>query len=88
MIWQTSEELDLDIAKRIQIIRKRKKITQKQLAIRSNVSLGSIKRFEITGEISLISLTRICSALGVEDELRNLFTKHTYANIDEIINEQ
>ena len=47
----------------------------------SGVSYGSIKRFEATGQISLISLIKIATALGVADELRELFTDVPYRNI-------
>ncbi|MFR8652297.1 helix-turn-helix transcriptional regulator [Agathobacter rectalis] len=69
-------------------MRKRKKITQKQLAARSGVSLGSLKRFEQSGEISLQSLTKIAIALDVENELEDLFNNVPFASIEEVINEQ
>lgn len=53
----------------------------------SGVSYGSIKRFEAIGQISLISLIKIATALGVADELRELFTDVPYRNIQEVINE-
>ena len=77
-----------DIAQKIVRLRKRKKITQKQLAARSGVSLGSLKRFEQSGEISLQSLTKIAIALDVENELEGLFDNVPFASIEEIINEQ
>ena len=40
----------------------------------SGVSYGSIKRFEMTGKISLLSLTKIAMALDIADELRGIFT--------------
>ena len=43
---KTWTEINNDIAQKIVRLRKRKKITQKQLAARSGVSLGSLKRFE------------------------------------------
>ena len=46
-----------------------------KLASMSGVSYGSIKRFETTGQISLISLTKIAMALDIADELRNIFYK-------------
>ena len=49
---KTWTEINNDIAQKIVRLRKRKKITQKQLAARSGVSLGSLKRFEQSGEIS------------------------------------
>ena len=64
----------MEIADRIVRLRKRKKISQKELAVRSGVSLGSLKRFEQTGEISLKSLTMLSIALGVEGELDALFS--------------
>lgn len=47
---KTWTEINNDIAQKIVRLRKRKKITQKQLAARSGVSLGSLKRFEQSGE--------------------------------------
>ena len=53
----------------------------------SGVSYGSIKRFETTGQISLLSLTKIAIALDLADELRNIFTQVPYKDIQEVINE-
>ena len=57
------------------------------MAKMSGVSYGSIKRFEQTGQISLLSLTRIAMALDIAGELRNLFTEVPYRDIQEVINE-
>lgn len=84
---KTWTEINNDIAQKIVRLRKRKKITQKQLAARSGVSLGSLKRFEQSGEISLQSLTKIAIALDVENELEGLFDNVPFASIEEIINE-
>ena len=81
-------EINNEIAGKIIRLRKRKKISQKELALRSGVSLGSVKRFEQSGEISLQSLTKIAIALGVEDELLNLFDDVPFESIEEVINEQ
>ena len=85
---KTWAEINNDIAQKIVRLRKRKKITQKQLATRSGVSLGSLKRFEQSGEISLQSLTKIAIALDVENELEGLFDNVPFASIEEVINEQ
>ena len=87
LIWETAEELDQKLAKRIRNIRKRRSISQEKLAAMSGVSYGSVKRFETTGQISLVSLTKITMALGIADELRALFTEVPYRNIQEVINE-
>lgn len=85
---KTWTEINNDIAQKIVRLRKRKKITQKQLAARSGVSLGSLKRFEQSGEISLQSLTKIAIALDVENELEGLFDNVPFASIEEVTNEQ
>ncbi len=43
------------------------------------------KRFETTGQISLLSLTRLSIALGCSDEIRELFTEVPYLSIEEVI---
>ena len=86
-IWETAEELDQKLAQRVRNIRKRRSISQEKLASMSGVSYGSIKRFETSGQISLISLTKIAMALDIEDDIRNLFTTVPYRDIQEVINE-
>ena len=87
IIWETPEETILDLANRVKRIRKRRKISQEELAIKSDVSFGSIKRFESTGQISLISLVKITYALDLIDEIKNLFTNVEYKSIDEVLND-
>lgn len=86
-IWETAEELDLKLAQRVRNIRKRRSISQEKLASMSGVSYGSVKRFESTGQISLLSLTKIAMALDIADELRNIFSQVPYRDIQEVINE-
>ena len=85
---KTWKEINNEVASNVQKLRKRKKISQKELAERSGVSLGSIKRFEQTGEISLQSLTKIAIALRAEEELESLFTNANFESIEEILNGQ
>ena len=87
LVWETAEELDQKLAKRVRYVRKRRSISQEKLAKMSGVSFGSVKRFETTGQISLLSLTKIAMALDMADELRNLFTQVPYKDIQEVINE-
>ena len=87
-IWETPEEIDLAIAQRMRSIRKRKHLTQEQLSERSNVSYGSIKRFETTGQISLISLTKLAVALNGTEDLKRLFAEVKYGSIEEVIRER
>lgn len=87
LVWETAEELDQKLAQRVRNIRKRRSISQEKLASMSGVSYGSIKRFETTGMISLLSLTKIAMALDMADELRDIFTSVLYRDIQEVINE-
>lgn len=87
LVWETAEELNQKLADRVRNIRRRRFISQQKLANISGVSYGSIKRFEQTGQISLLSLTRIAMALDIAGELRNLFTEVPYQDIQEVINE-
>ena len=87
LIWETAEEIDMKLAGRIRGIRKRRSISQKKLSEMSGVSYGSIKRFETTGQISLLSLTKLAFALNEVDEIRNLFTDVPCRSIQEVINE-
>jgi len=63
-------------------------LSQTALAERSCVSLGSIKRFEGSGEISLAALVRIAAVLGYEADFDKLFTRRNYQSIDEILAER
>ena len=87
-VWETPEEINLALAKRLSRIRKRRNLSQVQLSEKSNVSYGSIKRFETSGQISLLSLTRLCVALNCVDEIRNLFTQVEYGSIEEVLRER
>ena len=62
----------MDIAKRMRARRKEQKLSQVQLSRRSDVSLGTLKRF----------------ALGCENDFDALFAKKGYSSIQEVINEQ
>ena len=75
---QTPKEIQMQIAKKIRAIRKRRKISQKALSEKSGVSLGSVKRFETSGEISL----------EIDDKLIHLFEDVPFLSIEEIINGQ
>ena len=86
--WETVDEMLLKLASRVRNVRRRKKISQEELAKISNVSFGSIKRFETTGQISLYSLTKIAVSLDCAEEIRKLFSNVEYKSIEEIINEE
>ncbi|MDP3312562.1 helix-turn-helix domain-containing protein [Lutibacter sp.] len=53
-----------EISQKHRVLRKEAAMTQSELAERSGVSLGSIKRFERSGQISLESLLKLIHLLG------------------------
>lgn len=69
------------------MVRRRKAmhISQADLSRRSGVSLGSIRRFEQQGQISLASLVSIAYALKCEGNFDRLFAEPYYASMDDII---
>ena len=83
---KTPNEIAKNLVKKIKQQRKKLRISQENLAQKSGVSLGSIKRFETKYEISLQSFIKIAIALDLDNDFENLFTQKTYASIDEVIN--
>ena len=73
-ILKTPQEVRCDIAVRAQARRLALNMSQKELAARSGVSLGSVKRFETTGEISLSSLLSIAMVLNDLEAFAGLFS--------------
>jgi transcriptional regulator with XRE-family HTH domain len=80
-------EMRHQLAQRIKILRKQKKYSQQELAERSNVSLGSYKRFEKSGQISLESLMRIAFILNRLEEFEKLFVPNNLDEIEKLFNE-
>ncbi len=83
---KTPNDIAKELVEKIKQHRKKLKISQAQLASKSGVSLGSIKRFESKYEISLNSFIKILIALNLEQDLENIFTQKNYNSIDEVIN--
>ncbi len=88
LFFKTPNEIQKMIASNERKCRKAAKLTQEQLSEKSGVSLGSLKRFETTGEISLHSLLKLAVVLEQEREFMELFEKKQYNSIQEVIDEQ
>ena len=76
------------LVQRIRARRREGRLSQAVLSQKAAVSLGSVKRFENTGEISLTSLLRIAAVLGYESDFDKLFERKNYQSLDEILNEK
>jgi transcriptional regulator with XRE-family HTH domain len=87
IVLKTPQEMAVDAATRFKDMRKAKKITIKDLSRNSGVPYSTIRRFESSGEISFLSLVKIVSTIGEDEEIANLFTRRIPASIEEIIRE-
>jgi transcriptional regulator with XRE-family HTH domain len=78
-----------ELAQKHKILRKEAGYSQSELALRSGVSLGSIKRFEATGQISLDSLLRTCHVLNrLEDFDMLLNSKSNLKAIEKLFSDK
>ena len=80
---ETESSIIEKLIQRVKLRRKELKCTQKELAKRSGVSYASIRRFETSGDISLISLIRIAHALNCLEDFNNLFKYEQISNLKE-----
>ena len=71
-LLKTSQEVQKELSNKFKQKRLDKNLTQEGLSERSGVSLGTLKRFENTGEISLQSLLKIALILNVLEEFDNI----------------
>jgi transcriptional regulator with XRE-family HTH domain len=73
---KTPQDFRLSIAEKAKKQRLLLNLTQAELAIRSGVSLGSIKRFEQNGLISLKSLLELALVLEKMEGFEHLFSQN------------
>ena len=73
-----------ELAQRTRALRKEHKMSQSELAQRANVSLGSYKRFESSGHISLDSLLKIAFILGKLCDFEIVFQISKNKNLEKL----
>lgn len=79
----TPNEVAKALAKRHKALRKQLKLSQAELAERSGVSLGSLKRFENSGQISLESLLKLAHLFNRLTDFNAVFeAKEDMSNIE------
>ncbi|MDF1576657.1 MAG: helix-turn-helix transcriptional regulator [Bacteroidales bacterium] len=64
------------------MIRKKLRLSQKEMAERSGVSLGSLKRFENTGKIALETLLKLANLTGRLKDFDTVFQSDNH--LDEV----
>lgn len=62
-----------------------RRLTLEGLARRSGVALGTLKKFERSGRISLVSFVRLAVALGDEAALGGLLAAPDFKTMDQVL---
>ncbi len=83
-ILKMPEELSLELAGKLRALRLTRGWRQETLAVRSGVSLGSLRRFERTGQISLKHLLELCFTLGRMDDFEGILRLPPATSIAEL----
>ncbi len=78
-------EIASELAKRLKDRRLERNLSQEGLARRSGVPLGTLKRFERTGAVSLLSFIRLLVALREDAALERVLAAPEFANLDEVL---
>ena len=81
----SSEDIASELAARLKSHRLTQNLTLEGLARRSGVALGTLKKFERTGRISLVSFIRLVITLKDEAALENLLIEKKFETFDEVL---
>lgn len=81
----SSEDIAAEMAGRLKSRRLAQNLTLEGLARRSGVALGTLKKFERTGQIALVSFIRLVVTLKDEAALENLLLEQKYETLDEVL---
>ena len=75
----------MELAKRAKGRRLSLDLTLEGLARRSGVALGTLKKFERTGNISLVSFIRLSIALNDDAALERLLLEPEYDTLEDVL---
>lgn len=79
------EDLARQIGARVRSCRLSANLTRKTLAGRSGVPESTIRKFEVSGVISLVGILRLADALEGMDDFYKLFPSKVAVTIDEFV---
>ena len=80
-----AKDIAAEIALRLRSRRLAQNLTLEGLARRSGVPLGTLKKFERTGQIALVSFIRLAIALKDEAALEKLLLEQKFETLDEVL---
>ena len=81
----SSEDISLELAQRARERRLSISLTQEGLSQRSGVALGTLKKFEKTGQISLVSFILLAVTLKDDAALENLLKPIEFQSMDQLL---
>ena len=84
-LLMSSEDIAAELAARLRNRRLAQNLTLEGLARRSGVPLGTLKKFEHTGQIALVSFIRLVITLKDEAALENLLLEQRFETLDEVL---
>ena len=79
------QEIAAELAERLKSRRLTMNLSQQGLSLRSGVPLGTLKKFEGSGTISLVSFIRLLIALREESGLDTLLTDPGFESLDDVL---
>ena len=79
------EDIATEIALRLKNRRLAQNLTLEGLARRSGVALGTLKKFERTGQIALVSFIRLVITLKDEAALEKILLEQKFETLDDIL---
>lgn len=85
LTFQLPEDLARQIGEQVRLRRLADNLTRKTLAERSGVPEATIRKFEVSGVISLVGILKLADALGCMDDFSRLFPQKTTTTIEEFM---
>jgi len=79
-INKTPREIMHHLAQNVRTLRKQQGLSQKKLSELSGVAYATLRKFELSGVISLESLFKLCQALGRLDEFEAVLTPNNLSS--------
>ena len=81
----TPADVAKELAQRVKQRRLEQQLTQAELAKKADLPLSTYRRFEQTAQISLEGLLNVAFALGLLEDVNQLFTNKTWSSIDDML---
>jgi len=79
------DDIAIEMALRLRNRRLAQNLTLEGLARRSGVALGTLKKFERTGQIALVSFIRLVITLKDEAALEKILLEQKFETLDDIL---